>query len=206
MRLRRRLERGYVPADVRIGSHTALCAVVAVAALAGCATEEDVLFGEPGRVAGGIPERPQDVMLPCEVNGACLVSWRLDIFPNIFNAPIGGDVPSGGCTVGECHADGAGGLLMPPTSEGESYFNLIDYQLVGGRPYIVPCRPELSHMMCNLKFADGVNNDFIGPNENFTGGCGSPMPKPSENVQADDLDQDQLDAIAEWILCGAPQN
>lgn len=163
-------------------------------------------FGEPGRVAGGIPDRPQDVMLPCEVNGACLVSWRNDIFPNIFNAPIGGDVPSGACTDAECHADGAGGLRMPPNSEGESYFNLIDYQLVGGRPYLVGCHPELSHITCNLKFEDGVDNEFIGPDQEFTGGCGSPMPKPSETVEAEPLNQDQLDAIAEWILCGAPQN
>lgn len=183
----------------------ALVIALAIAGF-GCATEEDVNFGEPGRVAGGIPDRPEDVVAPCEVNGACLVSWRNDIFPNIFNAPIGGEVPSGGCTVSECHADGAGGLRMPPTSEGESYFNLIDYQLVGGRPYIVPCQPQLSHMMCNLKFAEGVDNEFIGPDQEFTGGCGSPMPKPDDDVEADPLSQEQLNDIAEWILCGAPQN
>lgn len=174
--------------------------------ICGCATEEEVNYGEPGRVAGGIPDRPQDVRAPCEVNGACLVSWTNDIFPNIFSAPLAGETPSGGCTEGACHADGAGGLRMPPTSEGESYFNLIDYQLVGGRPYIVPCHPDLSHMMCNLKFADDVDNEFIGPEQEFTGGCGSPMPKPDEDVETDPLNQDQLDDIAEWILCGAPQN
>jgi hypothetical protein len=178
------------------------CAVVGM----GCATEEDVNFGDPGRVAGGIPDRPEDIMTPCEVNGACLVSWETDIFAGVFSAPIGGDVPAGGCTEGECHADGAGGLFMPPTSAAETYFNLVDYQLVGGRPYIVPCHPELSHVVCNLKFADGVDNEFVGPDKEFTGGCGSPMPKPDEDVASDPLDQDQLDALAEWILCGAPQN
>lgn len=163
-------------------------------------------YGEPGRVAGGIPDRPEEVVPPREVNGACLVSWKNDIFPSVFNAPIGGEVPSGACTQGECHADGAGGLRMPPTSEGESYFNLLDYQLVGGRPYIVPCQPQLSHIVCNLKFADDVDNEFIGPSQEFTGGCGSPMPKPSETVDSDPLNQEQLDDLAEWILCGAPQN
>ncbi len=173
---------------------------------AGCATEEDVNYGDPARVAGGIPERPQDVVLPCEVNGACVVSWSNDIFPNIFNAPIGGAVPSGACTAAECHADGAGGLRMPPNSPSEAYLSMIDYQLVGGRPYIVGCHPELSHLMCNLKFASDVDNEFVGPDKEFTGGCGSPMPKPSETVDSDPLNQAQLQDIAEWILCGAPQN
>ena len=35
--------------------------------------------------------------------------------------------------------------------------------------------------MCNLKFADGVDNPYVGDDEEFTGGCGSPMPKPDEN-------------------------
>ncbi len=190
------------------GAHAVMPALVMALAVAGtgCATEEEPRFGEPGRVAGGIPDRPEEFTAPCEVNGACLVSWKNDIFPNIFNAPIGGETPSGGCTVSECHAAGAGGLRMPPTSASETYFNLIDYQLVGGRPYISPCYPQVSHVLCNLKFADNVQNEFIGPNQEFTGGCGSPMPKPSETVASDALDARQLADIAEWIQCGAPQN
>ena len=59
----------------------------------------------------------------------------------------------------------------------------------------MPCHPELSHIICNLKFAEGVNNEFIGPDQEFTGGCGSPMPKPDEDVAADPLSEDQLDDI-----------
>jgi hypothetical protein len=174
-------------------------------ALSACATEDEPVFGEPGRVAGGF-NQGQMTTGPCEVNGACTVSWSNNLYPQIFAAELGGETPSGACGEAECHREGAGGLRFPPDNENDAYFNLTSYELVGGRPYIVGCHPEQSHIMCNLRFADGVINDYVGPEMELTGGCGSPMPKPTETVPTEPLDQDQLNAIAEWITCGAPAN
>lgn len=171
----------------------------------GCETAEQVAFGDPARVAGGIP----DTVGPggdCDVNNACAVSWENRVYIGIFDAPFDASEPSGGCAETRCHANGAGGLTFPSDNPGEGYFRITSYTLVGGRPYIVPCHPELSHIMCNLRFAAGVTNPYVGDDEAFTGGCGSPMPKPDENVPAEPLTQEQLDDIAEWIACGAPQN
>jgi hypothetical protein len=177
-----------------------------VLAACGCETAEQVEFGDPGRVAGGFSGGETDPGADCVVNNACTVSWKNRIYPAIFDAPLGGDDPTGACGAPKCHASGAGGLLMPTGNQDESYVRLSAYTLVGGRHYIVPCHPELSHMMCNLRFASDVDNPYIGPDNEFTGGCGSPMPKPDEDVDSSPLNQDQLEDIATWIACGAPQN
>jgi hypothetical protein len=173
--------------------------------LVACATEEQVEFGDPDKFDGSFNS---DLTGPgdCSVNNACGVSWSNRVHAAIFAAPFGGSEPSGGCGAPACHDEGAGGLLFPSDDADEAYFRLTSYELVGGRPYIVPCHPELSHLMCNLKFADGTDNPYVGEDEEFSGGCGSPMPKPDENVPAEPLNQDQLEDIAEWIACGAPQN
>jgi len=180
-------------------------AVLVFAAVAtGCETAEQVEFGEPSKVGRGFEQ--EEVETECVVNNACTVSFSNRIFAQILDAPLGGEEPSGGCGLPLCHNNGAGGLRIPQADAEESYFQLVGYQLAGGRAYIVPCHPELSHVMCNLKFADGVENPYVGDDAEFTGGCGSPMPKPDEDVEAEPLNRAQLEDIAEWIGCGAPLN
>ena len=187
------------------GAFVGVTAIAMATSLVGCATEELPEYGDPSKA-----ERPFGTDLPvgedCTVNNGCGVSWTNRIHATIFAAPFGGAEPSGGCGAPACHDQGAGGLTFPAEDPDEAYFRLTGYELVGGRAYVVPCHPELSHIMCNLVFEDGVDNPYVGEDQNFTGGCGSPMPKPDENVPAEPLNADQLEDIAEWIACGAPQN
>jgi hypothetical protein len=193
-----------VPKSSRLAPAALLLAALLAMA---CSTEEDVQFGDPGRVTGGFGHRASTGAAGnCVENFACSVSWQGDIYSSIFTAPVGGNAPSGGCGESGCHLEGAGGLTFPPDNADEAYFQLKDYQLAGGRAYVVPCEPSLSHIMCNLKFAPGVDNAFVGDDQNFSGGCGSPMPKSTDLLQLEPLNQQQLDTIVEWIVCGAPQN
>lgn len=193
--------RAVLPALIRGALFCALfCAL-------GCATEEEIEFGDPARVTGGFGNRPSaSAGGTCIANPACGVSWQRDVFGAIFNAPVGGSQPTGSCGTAGCHLDGSGGLFFPPDDSDAAYAQLIGYQLAGGRPYLVGCEPGLSHMLCNLKLAPGVDNAFVGEDKSFTGGCGSPMPKSTEQQPLEPLNQQQLDTIVEWIACGAPLN
>ena len=164
----------------------------------GCATEEEVRFGEPGRVTGGF-EGVTVTGGSCQVNGACTVSWRQQIFGQVL------DGPPGACGAIGCHRDGAGNFVFPADSDA-AYESLLAFDLPGGRPYVVPCEPALSHIMCNLRLATGVENPYVGPDAAFTGGCGSSMPKADASVGSAPLSQVDLDLLVEWVLCGAPRN
>ncbi len=96
--------------------------------------------------------------------------------------------------------------MLPPDDPLEAHANLLSYELFGSLPYVVPCHPELSYLICNLRLQDGALNPYIGPNEEFQGGCGSPMPKSTQEVNTQPLTEEQLETIAEWITCGAPLN
>jgi hypothetical protein len=174
--------------------------------LVGCASEDETIFGEPSRVAGGFGDRAGGPTEDCEPNPACGVSWVRDVYQGIFNAPLGGETPSGACGATTCHDSGVGGLFFPPDDSDEAYFRLTAYELVGGRRYIVGCEPGLSHMMCNLTFAANVDNPYVGPELEFTGGCGAPMPKDTTVVTTEPFTQAQFDVLAAWLACGAPQN
>jgi hypothetical protein len=165
----------------------------------GCATEEEVLFGEPGRVTGGFEGVTVTGGSSCQVNGACTVSWRQQIYPQVL------DGPPGSCGAFGCHRDGAGNFIFSADPD-EAYDSLLAFDLPAGRSYVVPCEPSLSHIMCNLRFEAGVDNPYVGPDAEFTGGCGSSMPKVDATVDSAPLAQEDLDLLAEWILCGAPKN
>jgi hypothetical protein len=67
-------------------------------------------------------------------------------------------------------------------------------------PYIVPCDPAASKMMCNLKLdpVDGTN---------MYGSCTPTMPKVLMDAVDDaPLSLIELNKIAEWITCGALDN
>jgi hypothetical protein len=188
-----------------LGSRRFVGLVTVLGALTGCATEEQVEFGDPAFVAGGNSRGSGNVPV-CIPNGACAKSWNTHVYPGIFDAPLDGDVPSGACGAPGCHDKGSGGLFFPSGNADEGFVRLTNFQLVGDRRYIEPCYPELSHVMCNLRFLPEVVNPYVGPDEELTGGCGSPMPKPDDLVPSSPLNQEQLDTLAEWIQCGAIDN
>lgn len=164
----------------------------------GCATEEEPLFGEPGRVTGGFEGTSVTTGGTCEVNGACSVSYRQQVYEMM-------EGPPGSCGAVDCHRDGQGNFVFPADPDA-AYDSLLAFDLPGGKPYVVPCEPSISHILCNLKFESDVDHPYVGPGKDFTGGCGSSMPKEDATVGAQPLGQDELDILAEWILCGAPKN
>ena len=195
-----------------LASHYNKLAVFALVLFGGgCETAEQVEFGDPARVAGGFNDIPTDPAADCVVNNACSVSWSNRIYAGILDAPLASSEPTGACGAPACHDSGAGGLVFQSGNSADAFFRLTTFGLPSPpteppRPYVVPCHPELSHIMCNLLFEDGVVNPHVGDGQALTGGCGSVMPKPDEDVVTEPLNQEQLDDIAEWIACGAPQN
>ncbi|HHH11147.1 MAG TPA: hypothetical protein ENK23_03640 [Sorangium sp.] len=173
--------------------------------MAACATEESVEFGDPARVTGGFSSGSGSEV-ECTPTPLCGVSFSSDIYQNIFTAPLDGATPSGACAESNCHNEGAGGLVLPASSAAEAHANLLKFKLFGSLPYVVPCHPELSYIVCNLLLQPGATNPYIGPNETFQGGCGSQMPKSTQEVTTQPLTGEQLATIAEWITCGAPLN
>lgn len=172
----------------------------------GCATEETLNFGDPARVSGGLVEGDTsggcDDCNSCTVNTQCPVDWDNDVFPILSGAN------TGGCGNEGCHAPitQAGGLLFDPSSATDSYQEVVGYSLVGVGPYVTPCEPALSSLVCNLALATGTENQFVGDDQFFKGTCGSAMPKTNGSSTARELNQDELNIITTWITCGAPQN
>lgn len=179
---------------------------VGLIALGACATEETLNVGDPAKVSGGFGEITNTNDAACTPDFDCAVSWKDDVYAAIFDAPTSASMPSGACGAADCHDSGAGGLTFPVGNATDAYLRLTSYNLAGVGSYIVACRPDLSPIMCNLAFAEGVENPYVGPTANFTGGCGSPMPKLTAGSAGDALNQEQLNTIAGWIACGAPQN
>ena len=161
--------------------------VAALAVVAGCATEENVNFGDPARVVGGFFQSTATGP-PCTPDFGCSVSWATDIYAPL----LAGKAKCGDAL---CHEQETGGFTFSPTDAAAAYASLTDFTLAGEGAYIVPCDPDASTMLCNLS-VDVGSNPF--------GGCGSPMPKMLASAAA--LSPNELDLIATWIQCGAPDN
>lgn len=169
-----------------------------IASLAACATEEEVLYGDPSRVVGGGgpgPTTSSGGAAGCDPDPACAVSFEADIFP-IFAGP-------GACGEGPCHEVVTSDFMFDKSDPAAAHLALTQYELVDGEaggPYVVGCSPETSRLLCNLDYEPGVASMF--------GECGVLMPQ----LIADDsvLDQPitgaQQQLIADWIQCGAPAN
>lgn len=169
-----------------------------------CATEEDVNFGDPARVATGASAASSTSSSStsggggaggnCEPDPACAVSFATDVYADLL-------VGVGGCTTGGCHLPPAasGSLSFPADDASAAYDVLVAYTLTdettpaNSGPYIVKCNPETSRLLCNLRAADG-------PGANPHGECGALMPL------AGGYTTEQLDKVAQWIECGAPNN
>ncbi len=175
----------------------ALSALAAATGLAfGCATEESIRFGENDCAAGGcLNQGPGSSSSTssgpaCMPNLSCTVSFANDIYTAIFDGPAG-------CTGADCHGkDGApADLQLMPGQPAPALAAMLAYQMQEG-PYIVPCDPSASQMMCNMATETGTTNPY--------GKCGTAMPFALNGQQK--LTAAQLVTLADWITCGAPDN
>lgn len=167
----------------------------------GCATEETTNFGDPSRVAtsGGdvvVTVAPSSSTgMSCDFNPACEVSFSNDIYPNLLVSAKAG---SGGCADGKCHEAPAGGLAIDPSDAKEAHKALLAYVLPNVGPYLTPCEPSASAILCNLKFVKDVENEF------YSDICGQPMPKTdSSSPVHSPISKASYDQLVTWIQCGA---
>lgn len=171
----------------------AAVAIVAMLAPAACSTEEHVRLADGGCVAGGCQGIGGFSSIAaggsCTPDASCAVSFKNDIFPSIIDG-------TAGCTANGCHAAGTANanLELNPGQAAAAYTELLNYALnkpVGaGGPYIAPCFPAGSKLLCNLA--------VMGTNPYSP--CGTVMPVGKK------LSQAEFDQISEWISCGAPDN
>jgi hypothetical protein len=122
----------------------------------------------------------------------CNVSWATDIFAGML------DTTTAACTAtGLCHGSGKGNLQLTAGSPHAAYMTLTAFTLAASpgpaKKLIVPCDKDNSGLLCNMKTDPGVTNPF--------GQCGSGMPVVGTNLTVD-----QINTIADWIACGAPEN
>ncbi len=118
------------------------------------------------------------------------MSWKNDIFAGILAGPAG-------CTSTSCHGGGAGGLQLSASDSHAAYTTLLAYDLPAtpSKPYVAPCNPAGSGFPCNMApSGDAGANPY--------GACGIVMPVGAFAG----LSTNQIDQIAEWIACGAPEN
>ena len=176
----------------------ATAALLGLAALSGtiasCASEESVKFGLPDagtNPAGGATSTSGGA---CMVDPTCKVSFKTDIFAAILDGPAG-------CTGAKlCHGgDTPQGDMVLKTGESHAAFDeLVNYQLKSkpgpGGAYISQCDKMGSRLLCNMAISDG---------DNPYGVCGTVMPFGGAATK---LTRKQLDTLAEWIACGAPEN
>jgi hypothetical protein len=161
----------------------------------GCATEEEILYGEPERVVGSssVSATSSSTGGPiCVPDPDCEVSFTDDLMP-LFGDGVGA------CGASGCHASDIAGFAFPADAAG-AHAALTEYVFQGSAPYVVPCEPSESKLLCNLRVAGTAAPPF--------GSCGSPMPKASVNDSVSDrpLTADELTLVEAWIACGAPEN
>lgn len=167
-----------------------------------CSTVETQNFSDGDCVAGGCQQASGSSSSgasssssssgQCTVDQSCAVKWSTDIFANIL------DTQAAGCTAASlCHGDGKGNLTLTPGDAHGAYVALAAWTMAKdpqmGKAYIAPCDPTGSGMLCNMKAESGSTNAY--------GECGSLMP-----LVGTSLTMDQLNTIADWIACGAPEN
>jgi hypothetical protein len=190
------------PAPGRIRVVLAALALVAAASFlfAACSTEEEIIFGDPACPANrcqsggaGGNSGGTDCTTPDE---NCAVHFAADIFEPIFDAN-----GSAKCANTQCHGnpmDLQGDLLLIPGDAFSSREALLAYQFdKPAGPYITCKNPAESKILCNMFLGIGVTNTY--------GKCLTTMPLVDE-LGAEPLTESQLELIAQWIACGAPNN
>lgn len=132
-------------------------------------------------------------------DAACTVSFATDVFDAIMD--VGGTAK---CADAQCHGDPnniQGDLLLIPGDAGGSRKALIEYQFdKPAGPYITCGKLEDSRLLCNMLLESGVTNKYATK-------CATLMPTTlGLQIGQLPLTEAQLDTIAEWIKCGAPNN
>ena len=179
----------------RAAATAALLGLVAlIVSVASCASEESIKFGLPDagtNPAGGAMATSGGA---CVVDPMCKVSFKTDIFAAIIDGPAG-------CTGAKlCHGGDTpqGDMVLKPGDSHATYVEFINYTLKSkpgpGGAYIAPCDKVGSHILCNTAISDA---------DNPYGVCGTVMPFGGAATK---LTKKQLDTLAEWIVCGAPEN
>ena len=165
--------------------------MAAVLACSACATAEEIEFGEPDRAVGGTSGG--GVIAggeECIVDEACAVSWATDVYPVLATKAK--------CGSSGCHAVSTAGFEFP-NAPVDAYSAVVFEVYQGSLPYVAPCFPEASKLLCNLRLEGGELGAY--------GTCGSPMPKAiDDSVDDAPLTLAELQTIEAWIVCGAPEN
>lgn len=131
-------------------------------------------------------------------DAGCTASFKNDVFPILETKAK--------CSDSTCHAPGANHVpVMTPGDSAATLQALLmhPFQEDPESPYIVPCNVSASKMICNMKLETGNDTNPFVPKD-----CLPRMPKVSALDMVDDapLSVMELNKIAEWITCGAPDN
>lgn len=192
-----------------------VASVVSAALFGGCATEEIPQYGDPDKVIGGVgatgsasgstsgssgstSSSGASSSGMCMVDAGCAVSFKDNVLPIFDNKAK--------CSDAKCHGPGAGqDPVMTPGDAAATLQVLLAYNFLGeaNDKYIAPCDVAASKLICNMRLDTGNNTNPYGPD------CLPRMPKvlASDDGVADaPLSVTELNTIAEWISCGAPNN
>jgi len=128
-------------------------------------------------------------------DAGCAVSFKNDVFPILETKAK--------CSDANCHAPGASQVpVMTPGDSAATLQSLLSHPFQEGPPYIVPCDVVASKMICNMKLDTGNDTNPYVPKD-----CVPRMPKVlMDSVDDAPLSVMELNKIAEWISCGAPDN
>jgi hypothetical protein len=149
----------------------------------GCATETEVLFGEPDEILGADAATISSGG-SCTPDLSCSVSFRDDIFPVL--------VETARCSSAGCHATAIAQFEFPENA-GDAREALLAYVFQGSEAYVLPCQPEASKFLCNLNLGEAAQ-----PGSS----CGSPMPKLIDDAVSDTaLSQADYGAVRSSRCC-----
>jgi hypothetical protein len=167
----------------------------------GCASAAMPSYGDPDCVPGGCGVTVStgtngstaSAGGTCIADAGCAVSYQTDIYTGIIQGT--------GCTNMGCHDAVSMGTGLMLTSASTSYTNLLAYPFPSpAGPYIAPCDPGNSKMLCNMNVGDA------GPAPTCTPAMPLTAAIQPGGMAGTPLTATQLNELTEWIACGAPDN